>query len=112
MLRLLSARSIASGQQSASMAGALQNRASVTQRSKFIPDSIGLVRQCDGNTRVASYPWHPKIHILVCFPYRWDLSVLGNDILGKALQGNSDLALPQGMHVNQQALHPEFLIDR
>jgi NAD(P)-dependent dehydrogenase (short-subunit alcohol dehydrogenase family) len=32
-----------------------------------------LVRQCKRNTRAASCPWHPKIQILVCFPYSLDL---------------------------------------
>src|SRR5712691_7444431 len=48
MLRMVSVCSMAADQQSASMAGALHNCASGAQRSKFIPDSIGLVRQCEG----------------------------------------------------------------
>ncbi len=31
--------------------------------------------------------------------------MLGNDGLRKALQDNYDITLPQGVHVNQEALH-------
>src|SRR6185369_6387875 len=42
----------------------------ISQRHSLCGCHWRLVRQCDGHTRVASYPWHPKLHILVCFPYR------------------------------------------
>ena len=58
MLRTVSVCSMAADQQSASRAGALHNCASGAQRSKFIPDSIGLVGQCGRTTRAACCPWH------------------------------------------------------